>query len=453
MCTDTGNSERFADQHAGRALYCHPWNKWQVYDGKRWSTDVAGHMQRLAKQTVRSIYAEAPAEKDKEKRKAIASWAAKSEAKKNRKDMLELAQSEPCFPVQPEELDADPWLLNVQNGTIDLKTGNLLSHNPRHLITKIVPVVYDKDAKAPRWEQFIQEVVEPDVGTFLQRAAGYTLTGDTSEKCLFNIYGERGNNGKTVYQNMLAKMLGDYAKTAEFETFLQTTKSGGSASEDIARLAGARLVVAGEAHDKRKINSVLIKRLTGRDTITCRRLHEGSFEYQAHFKIWLAGNSRPQIKAGDNALWDRLRLIDFNRTFVGKNQDKELEDKLTCELPGILAWAIRGLMDWHKMGLGEPVEVLDSVRDYRGACDYMQLFINDRCNYKIGGVCHRKKVYAVFCEWWPTFAEGNAGDGFTTDPMDSDTFGKEITKYGIEPGGKRRIEGERDRTWVGIEII
>ncbi len=291
MCTDTGNAERFAAQHRGRALFCHPWKKWLIWDGRRWAPDAAGRVQRLAKQTVRSIYAETSREKDSETREAIASWAAKSEAKKNRKDMLELAQSERGMQVQPDELDADPWVLNVENGTMDLKSGRLMPHDPKNLLTKLVPVAFDPNAAAPRWEKFLREILPKDRVEFLQRWAGYSLTGDIAEEAFVFLYGT-GQNGKSKFVNPIRRILGDYAKTAEKTTFM--VKSGGSGiPNNLADLHGVRMIPCMEIPKGQTLNEQLIQNFTGGDPVKARFLF-GSFSTLCplgSFRSWVTTRS------------------------------------------------------------------------------------------------------------------------------------------------------------------
>src|SRR5215211_1626809 len=260
--TDLGNSERFVSRHGEDVLYCYAWNKWLVWTGARWERDDGGKVHRLAKATVRSMYQEAGEAEDEGERKALALHATRSEAEARIKAMLELAKSEE--PVSSEDLDARPWFLNVQNGTIDLRSGELRPHRQEDLITKLAPVSYDPGAKAPTWTAFLERVLPTeDLRAFVQRAIGHSATGDTSEQCMFINHGG-GANGKSTFQEAIAAALGDYAMRAPSEMLM--AKRAGTIPNDVARLKGARFVAASETEEGRRLAESLVKDLTGQDT-------------------------------------------------------------------------------------------------------------------------------------------------------------------------------------------
>src|SRR5215208_3150622 len=206
--TDLGNAERFVARHGEDVRYCYPWGKWPVWTGPRWEPDTSGRVHRLAKETVRGIYREAAAAEDEGRRKALAQHATRSEAESKIKAMLELAKSE--VPISPNELDSDPWLLNVENGTVDLRTGALRKHRREDLITKLAPIEYDPDAHTPGWHATLERVLPNlEIRAFFKRLCGYALTGDTSEHVLAMLYGT-GANGKSTVLNALLETVGDY---------------------------------------------------------------------------------------------------------------------------------------------------------------------------------------------------------------------------------------------------
>ena len=232
--TDLGNSERFIAHHGEQTLYCYLWRAWLAWAETRWKRDDAGRVHRLAKETVRSIYREASYAEEEDRRKGLAKHAAASESETRIRAMVELAKSE--APVSPDELDADPWLLNVLNGTIDLRTGELREHRREDLITKLAPIEYDPRAEAPAWEAFLERVLPgEELRAFVQRAAGYSATGDTSEQCMFIHHGP-GANGKSTFQEAVSAALGDYAMRTPTETLL--VKREGGIPNDVA-LRGA----------------------------------------------------------------------------------------------------------------------------------------------------------------------------------------------------------------------
>jgi P4 family phage/plasmid primase-like protien len=373
--TDLGNAERFVAQHGEDVRYCFPWRKWMVQTGARWERDEAGRMHRLAKGRVRGIYREASDAEDETRRKALAKHAAASESETRIRAMIELAKSE--VPVSPDEMDADPWLLNVLNGTIDLRTGELREHRREDLITKIAPVEYDPYARAPVWESFLERVL-PSEGLrgFVQLAAGYSATGDTSEQCMFIHHGP-GANGKSTFQETIAATLGDYAMRTPTETLL--VKRSGGVPNDVARLKGARLVTASETEEGRRLAESLVKDLTGQDTISARFMWAEWFDFKPTHALHLSTNHKPEIRGTDPAIWRRIRLIPWAVTIPPAEQDRRLAEKLRSELPGVLAWIVRGCLRWQREGLRAPEEVRQATGAYRAEMDVLAAFLADCC--------------------------------------------------------------------------
>ncbi len=373
--TDLGNAERFVAQHGESVRYCYPWGKFLIWMGNRWQRDDAGRVYQLAKETVRSIYREAAAAEDETRRKALAQHATRSEAEAKIKAMLELAKSE--IPVAPDELDADPWLLNAPNGTVDLRSGELHPHHREDLITKMAGAEYDQYAAAPIWAAFLERVLpSEELRAFVQRAAGYSATGDTSEQCMIINHGP-GANGKSTYQEIVSAALGEYAMRTPTEMLL--IKRAGGVPNDVARLKGARFVTASETEEGRRLAESLVKDLTGQDTISARFMRGEFFDFRPTHKLWLSTNHKPEIRGTDNAIWRRLRLVPWRVTIPPAEQDKKLPEKLRAELPGILAWVVRGCLWWHREGLKAPDEVRQATREYRAEMDVLAGFIADCC--------------------------------------------------------------------------
>lgn len=373
--TDMGNAERFIKQHGTDVRYNYKWGKWLVWDGARWAIDDKGAIMAKAKKTVRSIYEEAAQTEDDNTRKAIAKHARQSEAASRIRGMIELAQSE--VPILPEELDKSKWLLNVENGTIDLKTGKLKPHTREDMLTKIAPVTYDVNAKCPRWLQFLDEVMGGNKALvdFLQKAAGLSLTGDTTEHVLLILYGV-GRNGKSTFLNTMLSILGDYAIEAA-PNLLLTGKNDRHPTE-LADLFGKRMVIATETGEGRRLAEDLVKQLTGGDKIKARRMREDFWEFWPTHKLWLATNHKPVIKGTDLAIWSRLKLVPFSISFAGR-EDKQLPEKLQNERAGILAWAVEGCLKWQREGLTIPAEVETATATYRSEQDIIASFISDVC--------------------------------------------------------------------------
>jgi putative DNA primase/helicase len=440
--TDKGAAERMIAQHGPDLRYCYPWKKWLVFDGKRWAPDSTGAVFRCAKNVSPILYAEAAAAKDKEERKALAQFAIKCESADRQRAFLTSAQSEPDIPVLPEHLDGDPWLLNVLNGTIDLRTGDLRAHNRADMITKLVPVEYDQGATCPfTWLSFLQTVLAGNAALikFLQKAIGYALTGSTREQSLFFLYG-LGANGKSTLLDIILRLLADYGKRTSGETFL--VKKGGQIPNDIAALRGARFVAAVEVESGRRLAEVLIKEMTGGDTISARFLHAEFFEFKPEFKIFLAANHKPVIRGTDHAIWRRVHLIPFDVQIPEEQQDKELPAKLQAELPGILNWAIEGCLLWQREGLMPPQEVTEATEGYREEMDPISDFIAECCIVAPGASVKAKELYGAYTEW--------AEDNKEKKPLSLTAFGLTLTDRGFQKG--RGSAGVWFRYGIGLKV-
>lgn len=423
--TDGGNAQRFARDHAGRVRYCWTWKRWLVWDGRRWKIDAGDQVATLAKATARGIYAEAWYAEDRKERRPLADHASKTESRRGLEAMLALAQSEPGIPVDAAQLDAHPWVLNVENGTLDLRTGQLRRHDPTDLLTKLAPVAFDADATAPRWQAFLERIFEGRASliAFMQRVAGYVLTGDTSERALFVLFGS-GANGKTTFLRALMDVLGDdYATKTPTRTLMLTRND--AIPNDVARLAGARLVVANESGDQHRLDEALVKDMTGGgDKISARFLHAEWFQFSPTFKLLLATNHRPSIRGTDDAVWDRLQLVPFNVRIPEPDRDPHLLDALRAELPGILAWAVRGCLEWQRQGLGTPDEVREATTAYRDEEDRLGAFLRACCVVDPATRVPFGELYAAYLEWAAAADE---------EPLSDRAFGQQLSRRGYAP--------------------
>ncbi len=434
--TDLGNAERLVQRHGADLRYCYPWNKWVVWDGRRWTTDNTGEIKRRAKETVRSIYAEAASAEDDNKRRDIAKHAKASEATARITALIELAAS--SLPILPEDLDADPLLLNCENGTLNLRTAELQPHRRDHFITKLVPVEYDTSAICPRWNDFLHQITGGKVQLigFLQRAIGYALTGDTREQALLILHGP-GANGKSTLIETLMILLADYAQQTPTDTLLM--KKAGAVNNDLADLRGARLVAAVEADEGRRLSEALVKQLTGGDQVTARRLYENSFTFRPQFKIFLATNHKPIIRGTDNAIWRRIRLVPFDVTIPPAQQDKTLPAKLRAELAGILAWAVRGCLEWQRDGLGLPEEVKAATEDYRAEMDVLADFLSECCTATPEAETKSQSLYEAYEKWCKQSGE---------QALSQKLFALRLNERGLE---KRRKT--RGVFWQGVGLL
>jgi putative DNA primase/helicase len=396
--TDAGNAARFARQHQGWVRYCYPWRSWLAWSGPCWRRDSGNTVMQLAKETAANIYLEVAATRSEDERKQIAKWAMASESERALRAMLTLAQSEPGIPVTPDELDRNPWLLACANGTVDLRTGELRESRRDDLITKYVPIAFDRSAQCPTFLAFLTRIFagnERVIG-FLQRALGYALTGDTTEQVIFLLVGT-GANGKSTLLTVAVTMLGDYAVSTRAETFM--VKSGDTIPNDVAQLKGARLVIAVEAEAGHRLAEGLVKQATGGDRLTARFMRAEYFTFEPTFKIFLASNHRPTVRGTDHAIWRRIKLVPFSVTIPDDQQDRHLSEKLRAELPGILAWAVRGCLEWQQHGLGEPEEVRAATAAYRADMDVLGDFLRDRCVTEKGAHVSSVTLYQAYDAW------------------------------------------------------
>ncbi len=396
--TDLGNSRRLVALHGADLRWCSPWQQWLVWDGRRWAADDTETVARWAKDVPRLLYAEAGQCTDDTARKGLASWAMRSESTGRLSATVTLARSEPGIPVIPDALDRDKWLLNVQNGTLDLRTGTLRSHDRGDLVTKLAPVDYDPDAACPLFKAFLRRIFAGDdtLIAFVQRAVGYSLTGDVSERALFILHGS-GANGKSTLLEALRETLGDYALRTPTTTLL--TKRDDGVPNDVARLKGARFVSASESEDGRQLAEALVKDLTGGDTVSARYMRAEWFDFRPECKIWLGTNHKPRIQGTDNAIWTRIRLIPFNVTIPEADQDKHLVDKLQAETAGILAWAVKGCLDWQNNGLAAPATVTAATQLYRDESDVLIDFLEDVCTMDPRAVVTVKALHLAYTDW------------------------------------------------------
>jgi len=395
--TDTGNAARFGRQHGDDVLYCFPWDKWLAWDGRCWRLDNSGDVERRAKQTIQSLLVEATQCRNDDVCKRIMEWAVKSQSANRLPALLRIARSDRV--VMPEQLDAHPMLLNVANGVIDLRTGELLRHDRRHLLTKLCPVEYQPGAQCHRWEEFLDQIMDgsQSVIEYLQRALGYSLTGDVSEHVLQFVYG-KGANGKSVFLNVAQAMLGsDYAMKAPSDLLM--SKGSESHPTALADLFGKRFVACIEAEDGKRLAEGLVKELSGGDIIRARRMREDFWQFQPSHKLWLAANHKPTVRGADHGIWRRIRLIPFTVTIPNEAQDKQLTEKLLAELPGILAWAVRGCLEWQRNGLGEPLAVKEATAEYRDQQDVLAAFLSECCIEGQEFITRVKDLRPVYESW------------------------------------------------------
>lgn len=344
----------------------------------------------------------ADAEQSLANAKKAYAWAARSQNRGALHAMLDLAATHKTVETFHEQLDQHPLKLNVANGTIDLTTGDLGPHTRDDLFTMIAPVAYDRDAKCPTWDKFLERAMcgDTQMVLYLQRIAGYLLTASTSEQCLFFLFGD-GKNGKSTFTNTMMRVLGDDLAGPMMRDSLFAGKQEHATRE--ASLFRQRLAVTSEVSEGKRLDESFVKDITGSDAIKARRMREDPWSFMPTHKIVMFGNHKPIITGTDEGIWRRIRLIPWLAKITEEERDKDLQAKLDAELPGILAWAVNGCLEWQRIGLADPKAVTQATEDYRASSDALGEFFElldfgpDVPLYRVSKAKLRA-VYETWCE-------------------------------------------------------
>ncbi len=384
--SDEALAIRFAELHAGDLRYVAAWSRWMIYDGGRWQVDDSLRAIDLARRVCREASAEC-----KDPRLASALASAKTVAA-----VEKLAKADRRLAATVDQWDADPWLLNTPDAVIDLRTGRGRNHRPDDYLTKLTAV--GPGGRCPTWHGFLDRVTGGDreLQAFLQRMAGYAITGMTSAHALFFLYGT-GANGKSVFINALAGILADYHRSAPMDTF--TDSKSDRHPTDLAMLHGARLVTAVETEEGRRWAESRIKALTGGDKIAARFMRQDFFEFTPAFKLLIAGNHKPGLRSIDEAIRRRFNLVAFAVTIPPNERDVALGETLKAEWPGILAWMIDGCAEWQRRGLDPPAIVTEATAAYLEAEDALAAWIDEACTRDPNAWASSAELFSSWKAW------------------------------------------------------
>lgn len=418
LLTEYGNACRLIDAfgHDIRRCPSMPGDGWLVWDGKRWKVDDSERIVRLMARVpvilrgdAKKVRDRAVEESDKDEIErlekvadAIEAWAKRSESRSTIRAAIDLAKSDPRVLVKKDRLDGDRWLLNVKNGTIDLRTGALKPHSRDDLCTRLAPVVYDPGARSEVWEGFLLRIMEgrEDMVGFVRRAVGYSLAGTGREQVFMVCWGD-GSNGKGTLIGTMRKVLGDYAAGTNPETFM--AKREGGIPNDVAALDGPRFVMASETKENKPLDEQVVKGVTGGDdeVLNARFMRGEWFDFVPQLTAWLLTNHKPIIKGTDKGIWRRIRLIPFLHDFEqDPEKDKGFGARLAAtELEGILAWAVRGCLEWQAGGLQEPDGVVEATNEYRAEMDIVADFIEDELQHGPNSEIDNTELYETFQKW------------------------------------------------------
>jgi putative DNA primase/helicase len=398
--TDLGNARRLVVRHGDNIRFVPEWRKWIIWDNTHWKADDDGAVPRLAKETVETMYAEAIKLNDDGRRTELLKHALRCQAAARLEAMVNLATTEAEVVLSARQLDADPWSLGVQNGIVDLRTGQFRVACREDYLTKQAGIGFNQPAECPNWLEFLNTITGGDqqLMAYLQRAVGYTLTGSTQEEVLFVLYGT-GNNGKSTWRETLHVLFGDYAMGADAGLLIER-KTPGGATPELARLKGRRLVAINETSENDQLNEARVKFITSHDKITARNLYQEFFDFDPTHKTFLTTNHKPIIRGTDTGIWRRIHLLPFTVTIPPHKVEKDFrERRLLPELSGILNWAIEGLKTYLKERLSPPSAVRDATGDYRQDMDVVAQWIDERCDFDPQALVPTGIAYADYERW------------------------------------------------------
>jgi putative DNA primase/helicase len=447
---DAGNADRLVQNFGEELRHLYATNTWYAWCGTHWAPDASGVVWQRGIDTARRIYASAERAINKELAVELGKHGNRSQSASRISAMIELARSNPTVAVTREQLDSNPWLLNVRNGTLDLQTGNLRPHSRDDLITRCAPVDYDPNATCETFERFLGEALpDENVRAYVQRFVGYSITAVIREHVLVVFWGEGGRNGKGTLTNALKNVLGRYYTQAPRDLLMQS--HGDKHLTGLTMLDGARLAVASETQTGAAFDQALVKQLCGGDPITANRMRQDHYTFDPTAKILLVTNPKPRVKDDDPATWARIHLVPWLVSFAGR-EDTSLGAKIAAEASGILRWAVEGCMEWQRIGLAPPDAVKHATEAYREEQDPLGEFFIEACEFDPDASVARKDMFECYERW--AKAEG------IRHPLSAKSFAQRLSaRLKTELGGSFDVEtrvrddyGTPVRGWRGVRI-
>lgn len=434
LLDDIGNAARFANRHADAARYAAGLG-WLAWDGTRWKRDESLGVVELAKETARSFHLDAAASESESRRAALTKHA-KESAQKGRIDaMISFARSVPAISVSASSIDADPWLLNVRNGSIDLRTGILREHRRDDVCSKIAGCELGS-GEPTLWLSFLERILpDAEEREFLRRWAGYSLTGIVSEEALAFLHGD-GANGKSTFLLTMQAILGDYFVKAGMG--LLDSRKHQEHPAELMPLRGARFVWTSETDKAAVWNEARVKDLSSKDPVTARYMRENPVTWKPTHKLWVAGNHRPKIQGTDLGIWRRIRLVPFAETITEAEKIVNFEETLRVEHPRVLRWMLDGCLAWQRLGLTPPKIVQDATAAYRAEEDIIGRFLSEECITGSGRV-EASRLYLRYQTWISQTGERS---------ISQTAFGKELRTRGFD-----KVKTDGKISYVGLELV
>lgn len=471
--TDAANADAVVASYPNTFLYVAEWEVWVAWDSTRWHLPggKSGARDAVLQAVVRTARVRYLVSRNRlavlaeQEKEIITKHGDKSEqheanlrAQKSEAALLKwLEQSQntgrvtACetllrgrLVVRKAELDSRPWLLNVANGTIDLRSGDMHDHDRADMLTQLTPIEYDPAAKAPTWEAFLSTAMRGSLlmRLYLQRLVGYTLTGTTQEHVLVFHYGNTGSNGKSTFLTTLRSLVGEYGCSAPRSLLFEPRNGAEPHPTELARLYGKRLATCSEVPENVELAEAKVKDLTGGDVLSVRRMNENFWDLIPSHTLHAAGNHKPIIKGTDGGIWRRIKLVPWLNQVAEEDKDHDLASKLKLELPGILTWAVQGCLEWQRIGLVEPEEVTAAGAEYRSESDVLGAFFDSQCVFEDGArfSCkYLRKAYETWCE-----------------DMGHRSVGARILGRRLREKGARditiRVDGKPAQGWAGVRL-
>lgn len=439
--SDLGAAESFVTREGDNIRYDTLQDRWLVWDGHVWKPDSDRAIYRTTHAHIRTWQQEAiTLIKDKQERERLLDFLFKLERRSGIENLVAISRTLKPVADSGENWDKDPWLFGVPNGVIDLKTGKLFGGRREDRLTIQAATPYDPEAQCPRWRQFLDEVFEDNMElvSYIQRALGYSLSGDMREQCFFMCIGG-GSNGKSTFTNALDAVWGKYAYTTDMKTFT-TSQQTGEATFDIAELANRRLILASETKADSRLNEQALKNFTGGEKINAQRKYGHPFEFAPCGKIWMGLNHQPRVKDDSFGFWRRVQIIPFTRIFNGSKANSSLRTELAAEAPGILRWAVEGCLQWQENGLRPPVCVFSATDAYQQAEDPLNDFTLERLEPDPDHQTPAMGMYHAYREW-------AKDQGFSErETLTSTSFGRLISKR------FEKKQTEHGKRYLGVRV-
>lgn len=426
-------AERLADAYWSRMRYVHGIG-WHIWDDKRWAPDLTGYAERAVHDVLKTALRAIPDMDNAGQRQALLNDVRRCESASAVNGILQIARALRPFAVHAKDMDADPWLFNVDNGTFDLRTREIRPHDPADLITKVAGCGFNPYALGPQFDRFIAEILPDDeVRQYVQRLLGGAMFGMIRDHVLPIFTGE-GSNGKSTLVELVRSVFGSYAIAAEPELLVD---NGNAHPTGQADLLGIRFATTVETDAGRRLATATVKRLTGGDTIRARRMRQDFFEFQPSHTIVMVTNRLPNVQGDDPAIWRRIQVVPFDVKIV--DPDLGLGDKLRLEMPYILGWLLNGYRQWSESGLAPPDAVMTRTNEYKTDSDALGRFLAECTMASPAGYIRARQMWDA----WRSWCEDNG-----EKPGAEQHFAKALRTNGFE-----QVRRNAGNVWIGLTLL